>query len=37
MPVALVGTRKGLFLLEGDEDRRGWALRGPYLSGWSVF
>ena len=33
----LVGTRKGLFLLESGEERRDWELRGPFLTGWSVF
>lgn len=32
-----VGTRKGLFLLEGDEGRCSWKVRGPLLPGWSVF
>ena len=35
--VLLVGTRKGCFLLEGDEDRRNWSLRGPYCEGWPVY
>ena len=33
----LVGTRKGLFVLKGDEGRRDWEVEGPYLSGWDVF
>ena len=33
----LVGTRKGLFVLKGDEGRREWEVEGPYLSGWDVF
>jgi photosystem II stability/assembly factor-like uncharacterized protein len=33
----LVGTRKGLFVLEGDEGRTEWRLEGPLLPGWSVF
>jgi hypothetical protein len=33
----LAGTRKGLFLVHGDEDRRTWQLEGPLLSGWEVF
>lgn len=33
----LVGTRKGLFLLEADEARREWTLRDPVLEGWSVY
>ena len=35
--VILVGTRKGLFLLEGDDGRREWKLEGPQLTGWEVF
>ena len=35
--LALVGTRKGLFLLESDEERQDWSLEGPVLTGWSVF
>jgi photosystem II stability/assembly factor-like uncharacterized protein len=31
--VVLVGTRKGLFLLEGDAARRSWAMNGPYFLG----
>jgi photosystem II stability/assembly factor-like uncharacterized protein len=33
----LVGTRKGLFQLEGDEGRRTWTLQEPTLTGWEVF
>jgi hypothetical protein len=33
----LVGTRKGLFLLSGDESRGKWKLDGPLLTGWSIF
>jgi photosystem II stability/assembly factor-like uncharacterized protein len=33
----LVGTRKGLFLLRSNDDRRNWELDGPLLTGWSVF
>ncbi|MBM9594314.1 WD40/YVTN/BNR-like repeat-containing protein [Roseitranquillus sediminis] len=32
----LVGTTKGAFLLEGDADRREWAVRGPHCDGWSI-
>ncbi len=35
--LALVGTRKGLFLLRGDDDRRCWRLDGPLLDGWAVY
>ena len=33
----LCGTRKGLFLLHGDDDRAAWELEGPLLTGWSVY
>jgi photosystem II stability/assembly factor-like uncharacterized protein len=33
----MVGTRKGCFLLESDESRRDWQLRGPYCEGWPVY
>src|SRR6476620_3742270 len=36
-PAILVGTRKGLFVLKGDETRREWELEGPHLAGWDVF
>jgi photosystem II stability/assembly factor-like uncharacterized protein len=35
--LALIGTRKGLFALEGGDGRRDWKLEGPYLAGWSVY
>jgi hypothetical protein len=34
--VLLVGTRKGLFVLES-EDRREWAVRGPFCESWPVY
>ena len=33
----LAGTRKGLFLLRGEEDRRTWKLEGPLLTGWEIY
>ncbi len=33
----LVGTRKGLFLLTSDDDRRSWQVRGPCCEGWPVY
>ncbi|HZP72278.1 MAG TPA: hypothetical protein VFA97_02765 [Gaiellaceae bacterium] len=33
----LVGTRKGLFVLESDADRREWSTRGPFCEGWPVY
>jgi photosystem II stability/assembly factor-like uncharacterized protein len=32
----LVGTRKGLFVLDGDAGRRSWDLRGPLCEGWPI-
>jgi photosystem II stability/assembly factor-like uncharacterized protein len=32
-----VGSRKGLFLLRGDDDRRRWDVEGPLLDGWGVY
>jgi hypothetical protein len=34
--VLLVGTRKGLFVLES-EDRKSWRQRGPYCESWPVY
>jgi photosystem II stability/assembly factor-like uncharacterized protein len=34
--VILVGTRKGLFVLESD-DRRTWSRRGPFCESWPVY
>ena len=33
----LVGTRKGVFLLESNGDRQKWELRGPFCEGWPVY
>ena len=33
----LAGTRKGLFLLRSNDDRREWELEAPLLAGWEVF
>jgi hypothetical protein len=32
----LVGTPKGAFILDSDERRRDWALRGPLCEGWPI-
>jgi photosystem II stability/assembly factor-like uncharacterized protein len=32
----LVGTTKGAFILDGDESRREWELRGPLCEGWPI-
>lgn len=34
--IVLVGTRKGAFLLESDEARRDWQVRGPFCQSWPV-
>ncbi|HEX4672279.1 MAG TPA: hypothetical protein VH279_08410, partial [Solirubrobacteraceae bacterium] len=33
----LVGTRKGLFLMDSDGERRDWEIRGPLCESWPVF
>ena len=35
--VLLIGTRKGLFVLESDGDRRSWKARGPLCEGWPIY
>ena len=35
--VLMVGTRKGCFLLESDEARRDWTLRGLFCEGWPIY
>ena len=35
--LALVGTRKGLFLLRARDLRNSWQVEGPMLDGWGVF
>ena len=36
-PVVLVGTKKGLFLVRGDDARTSWEVEGPQLTGWQIF
>jgi photosystem II stability/assembly factor-like uncharacterized protein len=36
MVTLLVGTTKGLFLIEGGEDRTGWAVSGPHCDLWPI-
>ena len=33
----LIGTRKGCFVMESNEARREWKLRGPFCEGWPVY
>jgi photosystem II stability/assembly factor-like uncharacterized protein len=33
----LIGTRKGVFLLESDGDRSEWAMSGPFCENWPVY
>jgi len=35
--LALIGTRKGLFLLRAEEGRTSWDVEGPLLDGWGVY
>lgn len=35
--VVLVGTRKGAFVLESDEARRDWQVRGPFCESWPIY
>jgi photosystem II stability/assembly factor-like uncharacterized protein len=35
--VLLVGTRKGCFVLESDEGRREWNVRGPFCEAWPIY
>jgi photosystem II stability/assembly factor-like uncharacterized protein len=32
----LLGTTKGVFLIDGDEARSGWTVRGPFCDGWPI-
>ena len=32
----LVGTTKGVFLIDGTADRTAWSLRGPFCNGWPI-
>ena len=34
--LVLLGTRKGVFILESDAQRRSWQLRGPYCETWPM-
>lgn len=34
--MVMVGTKKGGFLLESDEQRTTWQMRGPFCNGWEV-
>ena len=35
--VLLVGTRKGCFVLQSDENRRDWEVRGPFCEAWPIY
>jgi len=37
LTLLLVGTRKGCFVLESDEKRRDWNVRGPFCEGWPIY
>ncbi len=34
--IALVGTKKGAFLLESNEERKNWTVRGPFCDNWPI-
>lgn len=34
--MVMVGTKKGAFLLESDENRRSWRVRGPFCENWPI-
>lgn len=34
--LVLVGTRKGAFIVEGNEERSSWQLRGPFCDAWPI-
>lgn len=33
----LVGTRKGLFILSSDSERKSWNVAGPHFAGWEIY
>ena len=35
--LVLIGTKKGAFILESDDGRRSWHLRGPYCETWPMY
>jgi photosystem II stability/assembly factor-like uncharacterized protein len=35
--LVLVGTKKGAFILESDERREDWRLRGPFCENWPIY
>ena len=32
----LVGTKKGVFIIDGDKNRNNWSLRGPFCEAWPI-
>ena len=34
---ALVGTRKGAFILSSDASRKEWTVDGPHFAGWEIY
>jgi photosystem II stability/assembly factor-like uncharacterized protein len=34
--LVLIGTKKGTFILESDEARRAWSLKGPFCATWPI-
>jgi photosystem II stability/assembly factor-like uncharacterized protein len=35
--ILMVGTRKGCFLLESDQNRLDWNVHGPFCEGWPIY
>ena len=35
--MVLIGTRKGLFIMESDENRADWKMRGPLCESWPIY
>jgi len=35
--LVLIGTNKGVFYYESNEERMQWSLKGPFLSGWEAY
>ncbi len=35
--LVLIGTKKGAFILESDERREDWRLRGPFCENWPIY
>ena len=34
---ALIGTKKGAFILTADAQRANWEISGPHFAGWEIY